>query len=50
MPKLDDCHPQIVHALESDGWRVDGKPARVRTPGRTIYIDVIASRQSNGQR
>lgn len=50
MPRPDYCHPQIVHALEKDGWQVDDKEFRIRTPARLVYIDALASRRVNGHR
>jgi len=51
MPRLDDCHPQIVRALEKDGWKVQDAPFRiVLSKRRVIYIDVEASRGTNGSR
>lgn len=49
MPRYDDCHSQVVRALEKDGWRVSDKAIRIRTPRRTIHIDARASRRSNGR-
>lgn len=50
MPRLDDCHPQIVRALEKDGWKVEPHAYKIETSERTIFIDVEASRQNNGSR
>lgn len=50
MPKLDSCHDQIVRALKKDGWQVADKPFRVEATGRTVFIDVRASRLVNGSR
>jgi len=49
MPALDYCHPQIVRALEKDGWRVSDLPLRIKTSERIIYIDIEASQQVNGR-
>ncbi len=48
MPRYDDCHPQVVRALEKDGWTVSSKAIRIRTPARTIHIDARATRRANG--
>jgi hypothetical protein len=48
MPALDQCHPQIVRALEKDGWAVDPFPVRLTVETRTVYVDVRASRTRNG--
>ncbi len=50
MPALDACHPQIVRALEKDGWRVSEKPVKIDTANRTVYIDIEAFRSTNGSR
>jgi len=48
MPKLDQCHEQVVRALQKDGWTVGAKPVTVRTDTRKIFIDAGASRKVNG--
>ena len=48
MPRLDDCHEQVVHALEKDGWRVNPSQEQRYTPDRTIFIDIVATRGING--
>lgn len=50
MSRLDYCHPQVVHALENDGWTVNPIPLEIETPERTIHVDIEASRQINGTR
>lgn len=50
MPKLDQCHPQIVLALEKEGWRVDEKPRRLVHEERLVFIDIRATRRVNGSR
>lgn len=50
MSRLDYCHPQIVHALEKDGWVVNPIPLEIETLERTIRVDIEASRQLNGTR
>ena len=40
MPRLDDCHEQVVHALEKDGWNVDDKPRRLIHQERLVFIDI----------
>jgi hypothetical protein len=43
MPAIDQCHEQVVHALEKDGWRVEPKsfPLPIAV-GRTFWIDIEA--------
>jgi hypothetical protein len=48
MPRLDDCHPQMVHALRKDLWDVDQNPKRLRSGRRVIFIDIRAVQRSNG--
>jgi hypothetical protein len=48
MSRLDYCHPQIVSALEKEGWTVAPVPLNIRTPTRVGYIDIQASRNING--
>ena len=50
MPKLDQCHPQVVHALQKEGWRVDEKPRRLSHGERLVFIDIRATRGVNGSR
>ena len=50
MPRLDDCHEQVVHALEKDGWNVDDKPRRLIHQERLVFIDIQAARGTNGSR
>lgn len=52
MPKLDDCHLQIVHALEKDGWIVTDSPYVLPLPGtgrRPLQIDLYAQRYGGDQ-
>jgi len=48
MPRLDDCHEQVVHALEKEGWRIKPSQEQRYTPNRTIFIDIVATRGING--
>ena len=48
MPALDQCHEQVVRALQKDGWQVNDTPLRLSTAQRTVYIDIEASRNLNG--
>lgn len=50
MPRLDHCHAQVVHALEKDGWQITAAPRRYKIADRTIYVDLEASRRTNGRR
>ena len=48
MPAVDVCQPQIIRALEKDGWHVLSRQSRFMVEGRLIYIDLHAYRQVNG--
>jgi XisH protein len=42
MPAIDQCHHQIVHALQKDGWTVQRKPYVLFISHRRLYIDIYA--------
>lgn len=42
MPRLDDCHDQVVNALEKAGWDVSPTPYLLRMGNRRLYIDLYA--------
>jgi hypothetical protein len=48
MPAFDQCHEQVVRALQNEGWQVIKAPLRVRFKSRQVYIDVEMSRGTNG--
>jgi hypothetical protein len=48
MPRLDDCHHHIVSALEKDHWNVGNRPEQFYAPDRTVFIDIRATRGTNG--
>jgi len=50
MPNIDNCHDQVVHALEKDGWQLERAPYTVILERRRIYIDGLFSRGANGTR
>jgi hypothetical protein len=41
MSALDACEPQVIRALEKDGWQVLRKPARIYSTARPLYADVL---------
>lgn len=47
---LDQCHPQVVRALEKDGWVIENEEYRLLLPSRVGYIDLRMSRGKNGHR
>lgn len=50
MPAFDTCHPQVVRALQKDGWQVRDKQRKIRTRLLTVFIDIHASRLTDDQR
>ncbi|MFN8374578.1 MAG: element excision factor XisH family protein [Anaerolineae bacterium] len=48
MPTLDQCHDNVVHALQKDGWTVQPLPLYLTLKRRRAFIDIQASRQENG--
>ena len=50
MPALDQCHHQIVRALEKAGWNVDDNPFVIPIIGvRRLFVDIQAEKtQRNG--
>jgi hypothetical protein len=50
MPRLDDCHDQVVHALEKAGWDVSPSPYLLRKGNRRLYIDMYAESHQSDRR
>jgi hypothetical protein len=50
MPAFDQCHEQVVHALQKEQWQVVKAPLRVQVDSRVAYIDVEMARGANGSR
>lgn len=48
MPALDACEPQILRALQKDGWSIVTKPFAIRTNQHTVYADCLLERKQNG--
>lgn len=48
MPCFDDCHEQVVKALQKDGWLVELLPLSLKAGNRRIHINIRAKRQENG--
>src|SRR5947209_6128923 len=44
MPALDECHDQVVHALQKQGWITRKPLALTGEDGFQIYIDIAAER------
>ncbi|MBC8171108.1 MAG: hypothetical protein H7X77_05535 [Anaerolineae bacterium] len=49
MTALDVCEPQVIRALEKDGWQILRKPLPIRVPGRTVFADFSIRRIFDGQ-
>lgn len=50
MTALDACEPQIIRALENDGWSIIAKPFAIRPKGRNLYADLkIGKATETGQ-
>src|ERR1051326_2748151 len=45
MPVIDSCQPEVVAALEKDGWRVN-IPRRLKTEDLYAHIDLEAESES----
>ena len=50
MPSYDQCHEQVMRALQKDGWLVDKQQVRVTVGRRNVFVDLRATRSSNGSR
>jgi hypothetical protein len=44
MPAIDVCEPEIIRALQKDGWQVLAKPHNIRLDERYLYADFRAGR------
>ncbi len=42
VPSLDQCHTQVVHALQTTGWLVSPNSHRCRVARRIAFIDISA--------
>lgn len=52
MPAIDRCEPEIVQALEKDGWLVTHQPFAIRinkTRGGYIFADIRLHKPQTGQ-
>jgi hypothetical protein len=50
MPAIDSCQPQVIHALEKDGWNVQQSPFHLADERRSIFVDALMIKGSNGAR
>lgn len=44
MPAIDQCHRQVVRALQKEGWTVLSIPHTLLTPINYLFIDIEARR------
>lgn len=49
MSAIDSCEPQIIRALEKQGWQVDQKPFVIRTEIRYVLADFSIQKRVNGR-
>lgn len=50
MPALDQCHPQVIRALEKDGWEIVASPFTLTVHrDALLFVDVRAQRLENGE-
>lgn len=48
MPALDQCHPQVVRALQKAGWHVHPRPYVLRISRRHhVHIDIQAQKEND---
>ena len=50
MPAVDACEPQVLRALQKDGWHIMDKPFAIHTNKHIVYADCMLERKDNGQR
>jgi hypothetical protein len=48
MPAYDQCHDQVIRALQKEGWSIRSQQYKLAFEGRKLYVDVEAVRGSNG--
>ena len=50
MPSFDQCHNQVMRALQKDGWRVTEQQVPMKLGRRRVFIDLRATHGANGSR
>ena len=50
MPAQDTCQPEVIRALQKDGWTVAEKGPTISVGRRRAFIDLQAARKVNGSR
>ncbi len=48
MPVIDTCQPQVIRALEKDGWQIQGMNIHLRYKRRYVFVDIQAVHVVNG--
>jgi hypothetical protein len=48
VPASDICLPQVLRALENDGWQIVVQNEHYRIDKRSIFVDLRAERLENG--
>ena len=50
MPSFDQCHNQVMRALQKDGWRITEQQVPMKLGRRRVFIDLRATHGANGSR
>jgi hypothetical protein len=50
MPSFDQCHDQVMRALQKDGWRITEQQVPMKLGKRRVFIDLQATYGANGSR
>jgi hypothetical protein len=50
MPSFDQCHGQVMRALQKDGWRITEQQVPMKLGRRRVFIDLRATHGANGSR
>jgi hypothetical protein len=50
MPAYDQCHHQVVRALQKDGWQIMGQHVTLVAGKRKVHVDLRIQRGRNGTR
>jgi hypothetical protein len=50
MPSYDQCHEQVMRALQKDGWQIDEQQVPIKLDRRKVFVDMRVGRVMNGSR
>ncbi len=50
MPAFDQCHPNVVRALQKEDWQLVTSPYRLQLAYRLAYADLEMARGTDGNR